>query len=489
MKKDAHQKNRQRLSKDQQQSIALDALSNKGISKTANDHQVARNTVYSHKSKATKAITEAYHPKKDDVLFYLPVTKEFIAQIIVSLYLICKASIRDSMQFLLDCLDYSVSLGHVCNTLDDANLHGMVINDSYDLSPIKRAASDEVFHRNAPILATVDIPSRYCASLSKQKTRCQDAWGCELIDLQAQGFNPNIAVIDGALGLKAGYEQALPNTTLVFDHFHITQDAKDLVRYLNNHKESKLKEAIKASYRRDKAKVTTSKSTLTKALNKATAAYECADLHYQTTKTLVEWFQFDVLPFTSVPLDEREDLYGFIVQELQVIATYSHRIQTFVNSLVNQRGSLMKALQNLDTKFKAIAKKHQLPIPKVWEIAELAKYGFTSATYHTKSDLLDQEIGPQFDAIEDEVLTAIDETDRTSCMVENFNSRLSPYLDERKGFKDERLSLIQFGLNHRPFMRSEHKALVGKTPAQVMSGINHPHWLEMLGFKRFQLAA
>jgi hypothetical protein len=102
---------------------------------------------------------------------------------------------------------------------------------------------------------------------------------------------------------------------------------------------------------------------------------------------------------------------------------------------------------------------------------------------------LDQEIGEKFDDIEDDILLAMDTTDRTSCMVENFNSRLSPYLDERKGFKSKRLSLIQFGLNHRPFRRSEHKELVGKTPAQAMSGINHPHWLEMLGFKRVLLAA
>jgi len=74
-------------------------------------------------------------------------------------------------------------------------------------------------------------------------------------------------------------------------------------------------------------------------------------------------------------------------------------------------------------------------------------------------------------------------------MVENFNSRLSPYLDERKGFKNDRFSLIQFGLNHRPFQRSERQTLKGKTPAQVMSGCDHPHWLEMLGFTRFQLAA
>ena len=67
--------------------------------------------------------------------------------------------------------------------------------------------------------------------------------------------------------------------------------------------------------------------------------------------------------------------------------------------------------------------------------------------------------------------------------MENFNSRLSPYLDERRYISQKRLDLLQFFLNHMPFMRSAHDNLVNKSPAEAMTGKTHKPWLEMLGFK------
>ena len=77
-------------------------------------------------------------------------------------------------------------------------------------------------------------------------------------------------------------------------------------------------------------------------------------------------------------------------------------------------------------------------------------------------------------------------THRCSSMVENFNSRLKPYLDERKTITRKKLGLYQFILNHRPFQRSHHPRLVGKTPAESLTGKAHPNWLELLGYRRFQ---
>ena len=50
------------------------------------------------------------------------------------------------------------------------------------------------------------------------------------------------------------------------------------------------------------------------------------------------------------------------------------------------------------------------------------------------------------------------------------------------------LNLLQFFLNHRRFMRSECEERLGKSPKELMTGESHPHWLELLGFKRFQQA-
>ena len=74
-------------------------------------------------------------------------------------------------------------------------------------------------------------------------------------------------------------------------------------------------------------------------------------------------------------------------------------------------------------------------------------------------------------------------------MAENFNSRLKPFLDARKPISQKKLGLYQFILNHQPFQRSHHPRLVGKTPAEALTENSHPHWLELLGYQRFQRTA
>ena len=47
------------------------------------------------------------------------------------------------------------------------------------------------------------------------------------------------------------------------------------------------------------------------------------------------------------------------------------------------------------------------------------------------------------------------------------------------------LTLLQFFLNHRRYLRSEDPSRVGKSPAELLTGEPHAHWLELLGYTRF----
>jgi hypothetical protein len=44
---------------------------------------------------------------------------------------------------------------------------------------------------------------------------------------------------------------------------------------------------------------------------------------------------------------------------------------------------------------------------------------------------------------------------------------------------------LQFYLNHRRLPRSEWPERVGKSPAELLTGEEHSHWLELLGYQRF----
>ena len=83
-------------------------------------------------------------------------------------------------------------------------------------------------------------------------------------------------------------------------------------------------------------------------------------------------------------------------------------------------------------------------------------------------------------------------TVRASSLVENLNSRLRNYYYYyyfffllRRHLGPDYLALLQFFLNHRRFLRSERPERAGKSPAELLNGSPHPHWLEMLGYVRF----
>ena len=86
------------------------------------------------------------------------------------------------------------------------------------------------------------------------------------------------------------------------------------------------------------------------------------------------------------------------------------------------------------------------------------------------------------------VRAALDDRPRSSSMAQNLNSRLRRYVFLRRHLDDAYLSLLQFFLNHRVFRRSRRMERVGKTPRELLTGLAHTHWFELLGLQRLAIA-
>ena len=176
-------------------------------------------------------------------------------------------------------------------------------------------------------------------------------------------------------------------------------------------------------------------------------------------------------------------LYDYILSEMISLASeHPHRIDAIVKAMKKRRDALLDITHTLNEKFSVLSVKYKISIQTIWNICELARHSFDSPSYVEKVDKLASFLGSTYDVIEDEVLFILESTHRCSSMVENFNSRLRPYLDNRKFISPKILALIQFYLNHKPFMRSKHERLVNKSPAEAFTGKSHKPWLEMLGF-------
>ena len=79
----------------QRQGLAIQVLAGtETVSELARQHEVSRKFLYQQVHTAEKALSEAFAPssRPDDVLFYLPVTKAWLRQLVLGLVLICHSS-------------------------------------------------------------------------------------------------------------------------------------------------------------------------------------------------------------------------------------------------------------------------------------------------------------------------------------------------------------------------------------------------------------
>jgi len=214
---------------------------------------VSRKFVYQQGDKARQALDASFalSPGDDDVLFHLPVTKSWLYQLMLGLVLICHSSHRNVVELFRDLFDTPVSVGTVHNRLQSTAERAAEINQNQDLSGIEVGLQDEISRANKPVLVGVDAASTYCYLLKSVAHRDEDTWGCHLLDVMEQGFDPDYTIADGGSGLRAGQKAVLPETACHGDVFHIQQQfeqvANSLVRRVQGGTARLLKQAQQMS--------------------------------------------------------------------------------------------------------------------------------------------------------------------------------------------------------------------------------------------------
>lgn len=478
----------------QRKQLALDALNDSvSITDLSGQHKVSRKFIHIQKKKALNAVNEAFEPdtnKTEKVLFYLPVTFTWLCQLILCLVLHCRANYRGVQNLLRDAFDHELSFGSIHNIIDDAKAKAKSINKSQDLSHIKLGAQDEMFHYNKPVLTGIDIRSLYCYLLTREQDREFDTWGTHLLDLQAQGFNPERVIGDDASNIQAAHRYVYPNIPYDIDNFHIIKDLMEMRRFFRNSLKGALSNQRLLQYKVDQSILTSRLKTYHSQLEIATQKANEAKQLSKSIDTLVDWMQHDVLNMPGLPPADRYELFDFIVSELSLLAErHPHRIKSVCTTLKNQKYFLLAFTEVLDTKFQEIADEFVFPLEKIWEMCYLQRCQRGGDRYAIRSIPLQDYFGNEFDEVEDAVLQALESTERTSSMVENLHSRLRPYFYLRREIGFGYLDLLQFYLNHTPFERSAKTERKKKSPAEIVNGQPHAHWLEMLGYQRFKKAA
>ena len=365
------------LAPQQRQGLAIQVLAGtETVSELARQHEVSRKFLYQQVHTAEKALSEAFAPssRPDDVLFYLPVTKAWLRQLVLALVLICHSSYRGVVELLRDLFDYRISLGTVHNIVHSPVAQAWRINEQYDLSTILIGLLDEIFQAHDPVLVGVDAQSTFCFLLSPEEHRDADTWGIRLLELVDRGFAPQATIADFASGLRAGHQEALPGCPCRGDVFHALYDVGPLVRYLEN----RAYEAIDTRTKLERKQATAKRrhgrkdQSLAKQLSYARPAEAKAIALADEVALLARWLRDDILSVAGPEYAIRRDLLDFVVAELRTReSACPDRIRPVRTLLEKQRDNLLAFAVELDRELAALAQEWQIRVTTAREVLQV----------------------------------------------------------------------------------------------------------------------
>ena len=327
------------------------------------------------------------------------------------------------------------------------------------------------------MLAVVDTASTYCCLLEAVGHRDGDTWGVHLLDLQRQGFAPERAIADGGKGLRCGMRQALPGVPCDADNWHALRDVGEVARFLEN----RAYDAIQAYDKLQRRAAAPSPEAEAKR-SERDAAVALAD----DVALLLSWLRRDVLSLAGPSLSRRLELFDFVLVELMARRQQcEHRLGPVCSMLASGQEDLLGFCVRMDVEVADLAGYAKVSEAVVREMVLVQEMAQTDARRWRREGALRKHLGDRYEALFELVEALRGGVVRASSVVENVNSRVRNYLFLRKEVGGDYLDLLRFFLNHRRFLRSEHPQRVGKSPAELLSGQAHAHWLEMLGHQLF----
>jgi hypothetical protein len=474
------------------QDLAVQALAGRQpITALATQHHVSRKFVHQQVRTAQDALEDAFATTAADeqVLFTLPVTKAWLRQFILALALLCHASFRGILELLRDLFDLRISLGTIHNILHEAVAKARGHNDQQQLTQVRIAAHDEIFQNRQPVLVGIDVDSTYCYLLSLEERRDGDTWGLHLLDLQERGLAPEAIISDDGSGLRKGHALTLPDTPRRGDIFHALRDVEALVRYSDN----RAYEAIAARSKLERRQAHTEHHqgrrhrSVARQLSHARPV-EAQAIHLADDLALLaRWLRSDVLSVAGPDYAARCALYDFLVAELRARESLCpHRIKPVRTLLENQRDDLLAFARQLDDDLAELAQEFAVPGALVRDLLTMQALHPAQPARWQKEATLRAQLRGRFSALSAAVEELAALVVRASSSVENVNGRLRGYFFLRRHLGTDYLTLLRFFFNHRRYLRSRCPERAGKSPAELLTGQAHPHWLEMLGYKLYK---
>jgi hypothetical protein len=303
------------LGPSQRLTLGLQALAGtQTITGLADEFDVSRKFIYQQAATAQAALEDAFTaPATADnqVLFHLPITKDWLRQATLGLTMICHSSYRGVHEFARDLLGVNLSVGTVHNIVQQAIAKARPINLGQNLANVDSAGLDEIFQNRQPVLVGADIASTYCFLLSPEEQRDADTWAIRLLEAKDRGLAPRSTIADFGSGLRAGQKLAMPGVVCRGDVFHALYEITPVVSYLENraydtmavqHKLEHKNAKLQAQARR--AQLNQRRSLTRKAALAAQATAKAITLA-DDVAVLARWLHYDIFAVSGLSYADR----------------------------------------------------------------------------------------------------------------------------------------------------------------------------------------
>lgn len=474
------------------QEIALLVLTRQASrAELARHFHTRRKFIAAQVRRARTALDRAFAPRPqppdDRVLFYLPVTKQWLGQLVLVLIFVCRSSYRGVIEAVLTLFDTRISLGTIHNLLGRAATRANDDHRHERLDAVRIGSQDEIY-QDSPVLVGVDAPTGYCYLLAQEEHRDAETWAGHIKELVQRGYHPRAAIGDWGTGLRAGHAQVLPDVPLRGDLFHALYELGPLTHPV----ESRAYDAIEAldALRRQQADYQRrhgrASRPLAQQIRFARAAEQQAIAVADDVATLLRWLREDVLAVAGPDVATRRELYDWVTAELlaRLPLDEDQRAATR-KQLAGRREDLLAFAVALAQDLAALAQQWGLSLALVREVLAVQALGVRDPQRRSRESALVLLVGEHYPAIRTAVADVRRLAVRASSVVESFNSRLRNYFHLRRQLGEDYLPLLRFFLNHHVLPRSRHARRAGHSAAELLTGEKQAHWLEQLGYRLF----
>jgi hypothetical protein len=459
-------------------SIGVGVYLNKGvygyISEMARKYIVSRWFIYYCYFQVILLLDIQKRSKYSSLESYKVCVSRSVEEMVLALYLDCESSISGIERAIRDMYGKRISEGQISEIL---NKKGSMLDKGERVNFQLSIVSDEIFGHSDSVLVVVEPLSGYILRLELVKNHDKETWGVCWLDIvnNETGLVEKI-IADQGKGIVGGIGLLFSEDVYRSDLFHVMIRLGYWLGVLERKAYSSIEKEESAKVRFKKVgskKLLKEYKTATFEVEKMIGLYEDYEyLFRELQNTLL------IVNMKSGELRDKKE----VISEVETIFSLMEEIdyEGIKEGVKYFRRHQEEVLRYFDDVKKAdIFLKDRITESIVKDILVLI-YAYQQQVYTAYGErkqkleseiALDQEALVQYLGKEEyerlshlvnETLSSII---RSSSIVENTNSRLRRFFDSARGqINQNRLNLIRFYLNHKPFDGSRRK---GKSPAQI----------------------